>query len=155
MIYILTLILIGVVSAGIGHLHGRWHEKRTKVVELVKLDNNSEEATRQIGKATKQRAWVCRLDVCLSDPKINEYGQEERMYLRAMEPLALWMYDGKNPNIRGFFRLCHLLGMEVYLQQEGTAAPAGTCSKEITTYVRPEHINKKLDFSYPYNKKKC
>lgn len=153
MIYILTLILIGVVSAGIGHLHGRWHEKRTKVVELVKLDNNSEEATRQIGKATKQRAWVCRLDVCLSDPIMNANGEEERTYLHAMETMNLWMYDGKNPNIRGFFRLCHLLGMEVYLQQEGTPSPAGTYQEEMTTYIRPEHINKKINFSYPYNKK--
>lgn len=153
MICIYCLILIGVVAMTIGHLRGRWHEKRTRVVEIVKLDRNTEKAAKQLGKAIKERAWVCQLDVCLSPPFIDKYGMEKRELRQAVGKPGLLLLKGELPYINNVIRACHRLGIELYLQQEDTDLPAEECQKELSTNMRPEYRDRKINYIYPYNKK--
>ena len=150
-------MLAGVFSALLGTLAGKWKEKKSRNPKLDRrsfVSHDTFENCRTMGDMIKSREWVCRWDVCLGDRYKTKEGHYERLYLDSVRS-AGWATTGVDKNVCKFVRLCHFLGCEVYLQEEGLDEFERDIEgmERVVTFMRPEHKTCGADLSYPYNKK--
>lgn len=142
------LIILGIIFFSIGAIRGSLlNEKSAGTV--CETSRNFRKSAKVMGEFLRKRSWVCRLDVCKTRPFRDVNGTVRRMRLPAIKATE-WIYSGRG--IGDFVRICHFLGCEVILRQVGSVKEEDELEfTQIKTKMRPEFVNKGIDFTYDNN----